>query len=392
MKSEGVKMYKIQKAFVLAATVLTVWANQIPTHAQTPPPPSSNVHVLVQGGLEGPRGLRFGPDGNLYVAEAGTGGSNSTAKLCTQVIPPVGPYLGGKTGRISKVDMSGNVTTVATGFASSVDAMGDLQGVADLTFVNDKLFALIGGGGCSHGDPNLPNGIVEVSTKTGGWRYIANFSLFIQSHPVKYPNADDFEPDGTFYSMTDLNGQLYAVEPNHGQVLRVSSTAPNGSASVLDVSANEGHIVPTGITQYNGNFYLGNLNIFPIGPTRSRILTLSFVDTSVLAAPGLQDESGPGLLHIIASKAGFTTAVSTAFGPDGKLYVLELSDAAGDPSPGAGKVVRVNFDGTIEDVATGLSVPTAMTFGPNGKLYVSNWGAAPAAAGPIGQIVWIDIP
>ena len=385
-------MYKIQKAFGLTAAALTIWANQIPINAQAPPPPpplSSNVHVLVQGGLEGPRGLRFGPDGNLYVAEAGTGGSNSTQKLCTQVIPPVGPYLGGKNGRISKVDMSGNVTTVATGFASSVDAMGDLQSVADLTFVHDKLYALIGGGGCSHGDPNLPNGVVRVNTKTGAWRYIANFSLFIQSHPVQYPNADDFEPDGTFYSMTDLNGQLYAVEPNHGQLLRVGR---RGIASVLDVSASQGHIVPTGITQHNGNFYLGNLNIFPIGPTRSRILTLSFVDTSVLAAPGLQDESGPGLLHIVASKAGFTTVVSTAFGPDGMLYVLELSDALGFPTPGFGKVVRVKLDGTIEDVATGLSVPTAMTFGPNGKLYVSNWGAAPAAAGPIGQIVWIDIP
>jgi hypothetical protein len=51
--------------------------------------------------------------------------------------------------------------------------------------------------------------------------------------------------------------------------------------------------------------------------------------------------------------------------------------------------VRVRYDGTIEDVATGLAVPTAMTFGPDGKLYVSNFGAAPAGAG---QIVRITIP
>src|SRR5262249_49357492 len=159
-----------------------------PTFAQT----SSNVHVLVQGGLEGPRGLRFGPDGNLYVAEAGTGGTNSTAKLCTGVIPPVGPYLGGKNGRMSRVDKSGDVWTVATGFASSVDALGDLQGVADLTFLDGKLYALIGGGGCSHGVPDLPNGIVAVNTRNGRWRYVADLSAFIQSHPVKYPNADDF--------------------------------------------------------------------------------------------------------------------------------------------------------------------------------------------------------
>ena len=95
------------------------------------------------------------------------------------------------------------------------------------------------------------------------------------------------------------------------------------------------------------------------------------------------------LSHILSSKAGFTTIVSLAFGPDGLLYVLELSDAVGNPTPGKGKVVRVNADGSIEDIATGLSVPTGMTFGPNGKIYVSNFGAAPAGAG---QIVWIDLP
>ena len=71
------------------------------------------------------------------------------------------------------------------------------------------------------------------------------------------------------------------------------------------------------------------------------------------------------------------------------LYALELSAAAGNPAPGNGKVVRVQPNGNIQTIATGLSVPTAMTFGPDGKLYVSNLGAAPAGAG---QIVRIDVP
>src|ERR1700761_5270087 len=81
--------------------------------------------VVVASGLEAPRGLRFGPDGDLYVAEAGTGGMNSTSGECAQVIPPVGPYTGGMTARISKFDKNWNRTTVASGFPSSVDAMGD---------------------------------------------------------------------------------------------------------------------------------------------------------------------------------------------------------------------------------------------------------------------------
>jgi hypothetical protein len=52
-------------------------------------------------------------------------------------------------------------------------------------------------------------------------------------------------------------------------------------------------------------------------------------------------------------------------------------------------MLRVKHDGGIEDVATGLAVPTAMTFGPDRKLYVSNLGTAPAGAG---QIARLEIP
>lgn len=48
--------------------------------------------------LDGPRGLKFGPDGALYVAEAGQGGS----ELACINVPFVGPYHGGPTARISK--------------------------------------------------------------------------------------------------------------------------------------------------------------------------------------------------------------------------------------------------------------------------------------------------
>ena len=62
----------------------------------------ADVSVTVFAtGLNDPRGLAFGPDKHLYVAEAGAdGGALSTVGQCDQVAPPVGPYTGGNTGRV----------------------------------------------------------------------------------------------------------------------------------------------------------------------------------------------------------------------------------------------------------------------------------------------------
>jgi len=57
-----------------------------------------------------------------------------------------------------------------------------------------------------------------------------------------------------------------------------------------------------------------------------------------------------------------------------RLYVLEMSDAAGFPTPGAGDIVRINTDGSRQTIASGLDLPTAMTIGPDGNLYVSDKG------------------
>jgi len=78
---------------------------------------------------------------------------------------------------------------------------------------------------------------------------------------VAFPNPDDFEPDGTWYSMVAVHDKLYAVEPNHGEVDRIS---PNGQIHrIIDVSATQGHIVPTALAHDDGRFALGNLGVFP---------------------------------------------------------------------------------------------------------------------------------
>lgn len=336
----------------------------------------SNVTVFATG-LNNPRGLKFGPDGNLYVAEGGIGGSDSTLGTCDQVPFPVGPYTGSTTGgRISKIDQDGNRTTFAGDLPSSQTgpALGFLvSGVADVAFVGDTLYAVLAGAGCSHGVAGIPNGVVRVKPD-GSWNLIADLSAFQQSHPVANPEPDDFEPDGTWYSMVAVRGDLYAVEPNHGEVDRIS---PDTGAiyRVVDVSATQGHIVPTAIA-YKGNFFFGNLGTFPVAPGSQEIMKLT--------------PSG----RLLTWATGLTTVLGLAFDDRDRLYVLESMTAPGFPSPaqfGTGKVVRIDPDGTQTEIAGGLSFPSAMTLGPDGALYVSNIGFGAPPIG-LGQILRIEIP
>jgi len=329
----------------------------------------ASVSVFASG-FNNPRGLTFDSDGNLYVAEGGIGGTDSTK--CTQVIPPVGPYKGSKTGaRILKVDRNGKITTVAEKLPSSQTAptSGSLvSGVADVAFIGNTLYGVLSGAGCSHGVSGIPNGIVKVHSNRS-WDIIANLSDWQMGHPVAKPEEDDFEPDGTWYGMVAVNGSLFAVEPNHGEIVKVNT---NGKIDrLIDISASQGHIVPTAITWYNGNFYVGNLNVFPITGNSN-----------------VYKVTPAGNISIV--EKGFSTILGIAFDKAGGLYVLENTTGNAEPTPGTGDIIRIDASGNRRTLVTGLNLPTALEYGPDGNLYVSNWGFGPPAIGG-GQILKIKI-
>ncbi len=326
---------------------------------------TDNVTVSVfASGLNSPRGLKFGPDGYLYVAEAGLGGNNSTLGQCDQVIPPVGPYLGGYTARILKINSTGGVSTVVDNLPSTQNALGDLMGVADIEFVNNDLYALLAAGGCSHGHSDYPASVIKINTDAS-WSVIADLSTYQQNNPVAYPEEDDFEPDGSWYSLINVRGSLYAVEPNHGEMVKVST---NGNVRrVIDFSASYGHIVPTSVA-YHGNFFVGNLNTFP----------------TVAGSSSIYKVTPSGQSQVWAS--GFSTVLGVAFDKHANLYVLETSSVDGFPTPETGRIIKVSPSGVKSVIVDNLFFPTGMTFGPDGALYVSNKGFGPPIPG-FGEIL-----
>ena len=366
-------------AAVICTAVLGLGLGLVGTvNAQIPVPVGSRsaiVSTFVPGGLNNPRGLKFGPDGYLYVAEGGVGGADSTAgppPLCQQAAG-VGPYTGSANGsQISRVGTDGSVTPWVTGFPSSqtnADTGGLTSGVADVAFIGDTMYALIGGGGCSHGVPSKPNGVARVAGHS--FTYIANLSDWSLNHPVAHPNPPDFEPDGTWYSMIAVRSDLYAVEPNHGEVVKV--TTSGHVSRLIDISASQGHIVPT-VIAYHGNFYVGNLDVFDPG-------TPSNSSNIYKITPG-------GNIKIDTKKLALITGL--VFDHRARMYVLELGTDPATFGPGTGQIVRINPSGRHKVIVTGLSFPAGMTMGPDDALYVSNVGFGPPPVG-LGQIVRVEL-
>ena len=74
---------------------------------------------------------------------------------------------------------------------------------------------------------------------------------------------------------------------------------------VVDISANQGHIVPTAIAFHNGDFHVGNLNTFTIVQGSSKVLKIT----------------PTGQMTVLYGN--LTTILGLAFDSAGRLYVLE---------------------------------------------------------------------
>ncbi len=304
---------------------------------------------VVMSGLDNPRGLAFGPEGALYVAEAGRGGPGPC------IVLRGAPQCYGPTGTVSRL-WRGKQERVATGLPSYGSA-ASTTGPHDISLLGrGGAYVTIGLG--FEGQPRSAlagvgdqfGWLVHVPA-SGHWRPVADIAAYeFAANPGGGPL------DSNPYGLLAEPGSRVVADAGGNDLLRV---AANGDISTLAVfpSRPQGRstdAVPTAVAVGpDGAYYVSELTGVPFPAGFANIYRVV-----------------PGHAPTVAW-SGFTTVIDIAFGPDGSLYVLEHSTG---PAFFAlpGRLLKVAPDGTRTTVIDGLTRPGSVAVGPDGALYVSN--------------------
>src|SRR5207237_7237788 len=165
------------------------------------------------------------------------------------------------------------------------------------------------------------------------------------------PRAD--VPGGMPFGMTALDGKLYTTDGNlefvqefsaDGQPLRRLLEYPASNRVLTNISPGP-----------DGALYIAELGPYPYPAGSGRVTRLT-----------LDGQASDAVTDV-------TTSIAAAFGPDGSLYVLELSAPLRE-ARGLGRLLKIGAGGQQEVMLEALNFPTAMVTGPDGNLYVSNSG------------------
>lgn len=338
-------------ALPLVAVAAILGMSALSASAQSAPSPTSGTKLT--GGLLSPRGMKIGPDGMIYVAEAGSGGD---------IKPPTADAgTSGLTGRISKVDpATGTRTTVADKLPSNGGAEGDAVGPADVAFIGNQLYYVQTHGGAFYGFPDKPTGIYKVNSD-GTTTLVADIGKFNIDNPiddVKNHVQQDIEVGGNPYAMTVRDGKFLVTDGNQNQVMQITT-----SGSITRLAEFHGHPVLTGIaTGSSGPLYVTSLGAFPFSPSDGNVYQVGYPSGNITKIAG-----------------GYSSMTDVEIGPGGQLYALNFGDASSDPSGppwsfGSGKIFKVNAaTGTLTPIVNGFTFTTAIVFSGD-TAYVANNG------------------
>jgi len=357
----------------------------------------------VMRGLDNPRGLAFGMDGALFVAEAGRGGAVNGP--CTGV---TGFNCYGQTGAVSRY-RDGEQDRVATGLPSLAFVAGaSARGPHDITLRSPRhrRDSVLGEGGAIITVGLEKDPVVRDRPSRADFAKLIRLpdsTLYADSadlcaHACWEPVVDigGWQPEGNPdpnretdpYGLLGENDGVVLVDASRNWLLRVEE---DGTISRLAEfpSRFEGRstdAVPTTVVKGpDGAYYVGELVGIPFAPGPARPLSNIY----------RVDAAAPHEVSILAT--GFNAIIDIAFHGD-DLYVLQHWTL--DPTGADGRLLRAKCIGRPlacgepEVVMQGIDRATAFLI-ERGAMYMSIHGANPAFVKgvytPLGEVIRIEL-